>query len=163
MNLCEDPYIATLFIVILVVNSNVCDCREQGQNWEIIDVITSFINIFLLKAIPPMFGQIPFFTSATVLMLLSPKYWKMYLCSASGVLEGGFDWVLPPTRFCSPTKLMIRGWGTRPPLFPEESWRNHFCLNNRRIYLSIVCLLSTLGWVGILHPCFVSSTFLYLR
>ena len=163
VDLCEDPYVAALLLVIGEVNMDVCDYREEGQNWEIIDVVINFVNIFLLKEILPMFGHIPFFTSAIVLMLLSSKYWQMYLWSARRVLGGGFGWVLPPTRFCSSPNLLIGGWGTRPPWFPEGSWGNHCRLNNRHIYLIVVTLLSTLWWVGKLQSCCATSTFHCLR
>ena len=90
MDLCEDSYIATLLLVFVAINIDVFDSREEGHYREIINMVSIFINIFLLKAIPPKFDQIPFFTSAMVLMLFPTKYWQMYLCPASGVLEGGF-------------------------------------------------------------------------
>ena len=90
MDFCEDPDIAALLTVKGVVNGNFCDCRKEGQILEFIDMIFIFVSIVLLKEIISMFGHIPFFTSARVLMLLSSTYWQMYRYRASRVLGGGF-------------------------------------------------------------------------
>ena len=96
-------------------------------------LLSPFVSILLLMGIPTKFGQFPFLKSAILLRLFWPEYYYMYSSKSIRGREGGFGWVLPPTRHSSHKMILFWGVGTSPPSFGGLFWAIYSDLNKRYI------------------------------